>query len=147
MIDIRCVGSRVKYLSPSYWSIVLTSPVEFSTGELWSPPKWHNQTGKKLKTYRKSSSGAEKWRECIIQKNPNILIRFKIPQRCFFFSSEVFLYHVTVLCKGPTKANRKPTKARELSVFSPPDKFEIFFQLFFGGLTLRIETVAIIKWN
>ena len=43
------------------------------------------------------------------------------------------------------KANRKPTKARELSVFSPPDKFEIFFQLFFGGLTLRIETVAIIN--
>ena len=34
MIDIRCVGSRVKYLLLSYWSIVLTSPVEFSTDEL-----------------------------------------------------------------------------------------------------------------
>ena len=67
-----------------------------------------------------------------------------MPQRCLL-SREVFLYHVTVLCKGPMKANRQPTKARELSVFSPPDKFEIFFQLFFGGLTLRIETVAIIN--
>ena len=34
MIDIRCVGSDVKYLSLSYWSIDMTSPVEFSTGEL-----------------------------------------------------------------------------------------------------------------
>ena len=46
MIDICCVGSSVKYLLLSYWSIVLTSPVEFSTGELWSPSKWHNQPGK-----------------------------------------------------------------------------------------------------
>ena len=63
-------------------------------------------------------------------------------QRGVFVPSDRF-----VPMKGPMKANRKPTKARELSVFSPPDKFEIFFQLFFGGLTLRIETVAIIKWN
>ena len=124
------------------WGRVATDEISRSTCFAWMDLN-HN----KLKTYSKSSSGAEKWRECIIQKNPNILIHFKIPQRCFFFSSEVFLYHVTVLCKGPMKANRKPTKARELSVFSPPDKFEIFFQLFFGGLTLRIETVAIIKWN
>ena len=33
MIDICCVGSGVKYHSLSYWSIVMTSPVEFSTGE------------------------------------------------------------------------------------------------------------------
>ena len=33
MIDIRFVGSGVKYHSLSYWSIVMTSPVEFSTGE------------------------------------------------------------------------------------------------------------------
>ena len=29
------------------------------------------------------------------------------------------------------------TKASELRVFSPPDKLEMFFQLFFGGLTLK----------
>ena len=33
MIDTRFVGSGVKYHSLSYWSIVMTSPVEFSTGE------------------------------------------------------------------------------------------------------------------
>ena len=30
MIDICCVGSGVKYHSLSYWSVVITSPVEFS---------------------------------------------------------------------------------------------------------------------
>ena len=55
MIDIRCVGSGVKCHSQSYWSIVMTSPVEFSTGEfraktgMKSPLKWHNQPGKKNK--------------------------------------------------------------------------------------------------
>lgn len=29
------------------------------------------------------------------------------------------------------------TKASELRVFSPPDRLEMFFQLFFGGLTLK----------
>ena len=29
------------------------------------------------------------------------------------------------------------TSARELSVFSPPDRFDIFFQLLRGGLTLN----------
>ena len=33
MIDICCVGSGGKYHSLSYWSIVMTSWVEFSTGE------------------------------------------------------------------------------------------------------------------
>ena len=33
MIDIGSVGSGVKYHSLSYWSIVMTSPVEFSTDE------------------------------------------------------------------------------------------------------------------
>ena len=32
-IDICRVGSGVKYHSLSYWSIVMMSPVEFSTGE------------------------------------------------------------------------------------------------------------------
>ena len=32
MIDICCVGSDVKYHTPSYWSTVMTSPVRFSTG-------------------------------------------------------------------------------------------------------------------
>ena len=33
LIDICCVGSGVKSPSLFYWSIVVTSPVEFSTGE------------------------------------------------------------------------------------------------------------------
>ena len=33
MIDICCVRSDVKYHSLSYWSVVMTSLVEFSTGE------------------------------------------------------------------------------------------------------------------
>ena len=33
MIDICCVRTGVKYHSFSYWSIVMTSLVEFSTGE------------------------------------------------------------------------------------------------------------------
>ena len=33
MIDICCVRSGVKYRSLSYWSVIMTSPVEFSTGE------------------------------------------------------------------------------------------------------------------
>ena len=32
MIDICCVGSGVQCHSPSYWSIVMMSLVEFSTG-------------------------------------------------------------------------------------------------------------------
>ena len=32
-IDICCVGGGVKYPSLSYWSIVMTSLVDFSTGE------------------------------------------------------------------------------------------------------------------
>ena len=33
MIDICRVGIGVKYRSLSYWSIVMMSPVEFSTGK------------------------------------------------------------------------------------------------------------------
>lgn len=33
---------------------------------------------------------------------------------------------------------RANTSANELSVFSPPDRFEMFFQLFFGGMTLKV---------
>ena len=33
IIDRCCVGSSVNYHSLSCWSIVMTSPVEFSTGE------------------------------------------------------------------------------------------------------------------
>ena len=33
MIDIYRVGIGVKYRSLSHWSIVMTSPVEFSTGK------------------------------------------------------------------------------------------------------------------
>ena len=40
-IDICCVGSDVKYQSLPYWSIVMTSAVEFSTR--------HNQLGKNIK--------------------------------------------------------------------------------------------------
>ena len=32
-IDICCVGRGVNYHSLFYWSIVMMSPVEFSTGE------------------------------------------------------------------------------------------------------------------
>ena len=52
-IDICCVGSGVRYHSRSYWSIIMTSLVEFSTGEfrakrgMKSPLKWHNQQRKK----------------------------------------------------------------------------------------------------
>ena len=48
MIDIGSVGSGVKYHSLSYWSIVMTSPVEFSTG-IKSPLQWHDQPGKQNK--------------------------------------------------------------------------------------------------
>ena len=41
VIDICCVGSDVKYHSLSYWSIVMTSAVEFSTR--------YNQPGKNNK--------------------------------------------------------------------------------------------------
>lgn len=37
------------------------------------------------------------------------------------------------------------TKANELRVFSPPDKLEIFFQLFFGGLTLTIKMMQTLR--
>ena len=40
MIKICCVGSRVKYHSLSYWSFVMTSPVEFSTGEFRAKQVW-----------------------------------------------------------------------------------------------------------
>ena len=33
IIDIGCVGSGVKYHSLFHWSIVMTSPIEFSTDE------------------------------------------------------------------------------------------------------------------
>ena len=39
MIDICCVGSGVKSHSLSYWSIVMTSPVEFSSGEFRASQK------------------------------------------------------------------------------------------------------------
>ena len=35
-IDLCCVGGGVKYPSPSYWSIVMTSLVDFSTGEFYA---------------------------------------------------------------------------------------------------------------
>ena len=62
-IGICCVGSRVRYHSLSYWSIIMTSPVEFSTGEfrakrgMKSPLKWRNQPRKKWRTFRKSKEG------------------------------------------------------------------------------------------
>ena len=40
MIDICCVGSGVKYRSLSYCSIVMTSPVEFSTCEFCARQVW-----------------------------------------------------------------------------------------------------------
>ena len=40
MIDICCDGSGVKYHSLSYWSIVMTVPVEFSTGEFRAKQVW-----------------------------------------------------------------------------------------------------------
>ena len=56
MIDICCVGSGVRYHSLSYWSIVMTSPVESfdrwnsSQTGMKSPLKWHiNQQEKKNK--------------------------------------------------------------------------------------------------
>ena len=57
MIDMCFVGSDVKYHSLSYWSIVMTSPVEFfdrwkshQTG-MKSSWQWHNQPGKKIKDF------------------------------------------------------------------------------------------------
>ena len=55
IIDICLVGSGVKYHSLPYWSIVMTSPVEFSTSEflqtgMKSPLEWPNQTGIGLAT-------------------------------------------------------------------------------------------------
>ena len=40
MIDMCFVGSDVKYHSLSYWSIVMTSPVEFSTSENHTKQVW-----------------------------------------------------------------------------------------------------------
>ena len=40
MIDICCVRSGVKYRSLSYWSVVMTSLVEFSTGEFRAQQVW-----------------------------------------------------------------------------------------------------------
>ena len=40
MMKICCVGSRVKYHSLSYWSFVMTSPVEFATGEFRAKQVW-----------------------------------------------------------------------------------------------------------
>ena len=40
MIDICFVESDVKYHSLSYWSIVMTSPVEFLTGEFHTKQVW-----------------------------------------------------------------------------------------------------------
>jgi len=37
------------------------------------------------------------------------------------------------------KVTKLLTNAKELRVFSPPDKFEIFFQLLFGGRTLKTK--------
>ena len=59
MIDMCFVGSDVKYHSLSYWSIVMTSPVEFSTGENHTKQVWKvlyngitNQE-KRKRTFRK----------------------------------------------------------------------------------------------
>ena len=41
MIDICYVGLGVKYNSLSYWSTVMTSPVEFSTGEFRAKRVWN----------------------------------------------------------------------------------------------------------
>ena len=50
MIDICYVGTGVNYLSLSYWSFVMMSPVDFSAGEFCAKQndksfKW--QLGKK----------------------------------------------------------------------------------------------------
>ena len=59
MIDMCFVGSDVKYHSLSYWSIIMTSPVEFSTGENHTKQVWKvlyngitNQE-KRKRTFRK----------------------------------------------------------------------------------------------
>ena len=59
MTDMCFVGSDVKYHSFSYWSIVMTSPVEFSTGENHTKQVWKvlyngitNQE-KRKRTFRK----------------------------------------------------------------------------------------------
>ena len=44
MIDM-CVGSGVKSHSLSHWSIVMTSPVEFSSGEFRANQKKNNNKG------------------------------------------------------------------------------------------------------
>ena len=43
MIDICSVGIGVKYRSLSYWSIVMMSPVEFSTGKFRAKQVLTNQ--------------------------------------------------------------------------------------------------------
>ena len=45
MIDMCCVGSGVKSHSLSHWSIVMTSPVEFSSGEFRANQKKNNNKG------------------------------------------------------------------------------------------------------
>ena len=40
MIKISCVGSRVEYHLLSYWSFVMTSPVEVLTGEFRAKQVW-----------------------------------------------------------------------------------------------------------
>ena len=40
MIDIGYVGSGINYHSLSYWSFVMMSPVEFSTGEFCAKQIW-----------------------------------------------------------------------------------------------------------
>ena len=39
-VDISCVGSGLKYHCLSYWTIVMTSPVEFLTAELRVKQIW-----------------------------------------------------------------------------------------------------------
>ena len=58
MIDICCVGSGVKYHFLSYWSIVMTSQVEFSPVS-FKPNRYeksfklHNRPGEIKRTFRK----------------------------------------------------------------------------------------------
>ena len=66
MIKIFCVGSRVKYHLLSYWSFVMTSPVEFLTGEFRA--KQVNQPGKK-RTFRLSKSLLTAEMQCILNTN------------------------------------------------------------------------------
>ena len=65
----------------------------------------------------------------LIQKLLSILLPILVPVPVPFYNP--------FYCPNNPIPVLNRTRARELSVFSPPERFDIFFQLFFGGRTLN----------